>query len=154
MCKSLGLLFSTPYPNTHYPLPFTLYPLRTTPMLYHPRTSTSPALNNSFVAEWTTSADHEWIPPLHLHHECDEAWYVLEGRMVFVCGDEEIVAETGDFVLLPHGKPHSYRNDADGPSRYLIFMTAKTKALIEGLHSGSGVPMKEIFAAHDAELLG
>ena len=46
-------------------------------------------------------------PPMHIHHDEDEAWYLLEGRMRFRCGDDELLAEPGSFVFAPRGIPHS-----------------------------------------------
>jgi hypothetical protein len=61
------------------------------------------------VAEWVddgeTSRDRPIAPP-HLHRSEDEAWYVLEGRLGFRIGDEEVEAGLGGAVLVPAGAPH------------------------------------------------
>jgi quercetin dioxygenase-like cupin family protein len=45
--------------------------------------------------------------PLHLHPDCDEAVYVLEGELlVHLDGDEHVVG-TGGFAFLPRGVPHA-----------------------------------------------
>jgi mannose-6-phosphate isomerase-like protein (cupin superfamily) len=46
--------------------------------------------------------------PLHIHHDADETFYVLEGEVTIVVGDERIEAKTGDFVLGPRGVPHAF----------------------------------------------
>ena len=75
------------------------------------------------VAEWVdegeTSRDRP-IAPLHLHRSEDEAWYVLEGRLGFRMGDEEIVAEAGNAVIVPAGMPHRF-SALDGPIVYLVY---------------------------------
>jgi Cupin domain len=48
-------------------------------------------------------------PPLHLHIDEDEAFYILEGAMRFRCGDAEFDAVAGDFVFVPRGTPHAFR---------------------------------------------
>lgn len=59
-------------------------------------------------------------PPLHIHHREDEAWFVLDGRMTFYVGDEELVATNGSFVLAPMGLAHTFTVDAE-PTRVLVF---------------------------------
>lgn len=59
-------------------------------------------------------------PPMHVHHKEDEAWYVLEGHMTFVVGDEELAAPAGAFVFAPRGIAHSFTVDTD-PTRVLVF---------------------------------
>jgi quercetin dioxygenase-like cupin family protein len=47
-------------------------------------------------------------PPLHLHHNEDETFYILEGEVTFVVGDERIDLSAGDFVFGPRDIPHAY----------------------------------------------
>jgi quercetin dioxygenase-like cupin family protein len=63
-----------------------------------------------------------WSPPLHLHHDEDEAMYVLEGSITIACGARRYRAETGTFVFLPHGVAHTYRVEGDRPARALVFL--------------------------------
>jgi len=57
--------------------------------------------------------------PLHVHHNEDEAFYVLDGAMRGVCGDEEWHATTGAFIWLPRDVPHGYVVDGDMTLRTL-----------------------------------
>ena len=47
-------------------------------------------------------------PPLHIHLDADETWYVIDGRIAVFVGDERIEAAPGDFVLGPMGVPHTF----------------------------------------------
>lgn len=47
-------------------------------------------------------------PPMHVHSREEESFYVLEGRMSFVVGDDEIDAPAGTLVVLPRGVPHRF----------------------------------------------
>jgi mannose-6-phosphate isomerase-like protein (cupin superfamily) len=47
-------------------------------------------------------------PPMHVHRDADEAFYVLAGELTILCGDEEYRAGPGSFALLPRGVPHSF----------------------------------------------
>ncbi|TML68554.1 MAG: cupin domain-containing protein [Actinobacteria bacterium] len=65
------------------------------------------------VVEWTAGIDTSRDRPiaaLHLHHQEDEAWYVLEGRLGFRVGSDEVDAGPGEGILVPRGTPHSYWN--------------------------------------------
>jgi mannose-6-phosphate isomerase-like protein (cupin superfamily) len=49
----------------------------------------------------------------HVHREEDDAFYIIEGEMTFVIGDDEVPAPPGTFVLVPPGVEHAFRNDTD-----------------------------------------
>ena len=55
----------------------------------------------------------------HVHGEEDDAFYIVEGEMTFVFGDEEAAAPPGTFVLVPPGVEHGFRNERDEPVRML-----------------------------------
>jgi mannose-6-phosphate isomerase-like protein (cupin superfamily) len=55
----------------------------------------------------------------HVHADEDDAFYILEGEMTFVFGDETAVAGPGTFVLVPPGTEHGFRNDGSGAVRML-----------------------------------
>lgn len=101
----------------------------------------SPALNHLVdgdqfvIAEWTADVDPQWIAPPHKHHECDEAWYVLEGELEFQIDGELFSGRPGDMVWAKKGSAHTYRNPGSQPARYLLIMTPRTKALIDAIHS-------------------
>jgi mannose-6-phosphate isomerase-like protein (cupin superfamily) len=58
-------------------------------------------------------------PPLHVHHNEDEAWYVLDGHMTFFVADEVLEAPTGTFVYAPRLLPHTFTVDVE-PTRVLV----------------------------------
>jgi quercetin dioxygenase-like cupin family protein len=55
----------------------------------------------------------------HAHADEDDAFYVLEGELVFEVGGEEVVAPAGTFVLVPPGVEHGFRNAGLEPARIL-----------------------------------
>jgi mannose-6-phosphate isomerase-like protein (cupin superfamily) len=108
------------------------------------------------VVEWRAAPDSSEERPvagLHVHHEDDEAWYVLEGTLGFRVDDEVLTAPAGSAVLVPKGTAHSYWNAGAGEARYVLVMSPRTAALVEALHSGSGESYEEIFRRHASELL-
>jgi mannose-6-phosphate isomerase-like protein (cupin superfamily) len=79
---------------------------------------------------------HEWRgsgpPQMHVHHEDDEAWHVLEGMLRFRFADREVEAVAGTSVFVPAGVPHTYT--ADG-ARYLVVLTPRLRDLIAELQA-------------------
>src|SRR5438270_5316240 len=61
-------------------------------------------------------------PPLHIHQDAAEAFYVLEGEYVIFLDGRELRCPTGSFVFIPAGIPHGFRV-GDVPSRKLNFYT-------------------------------
>ena len=59
-------------------------------------------------------------PPLHIHHDAAEAFYVLEGGYVMFLDDREVVCPAGSFIFIPMGMRHGFRV-GDVPSRKLNF---------------------------------
>jgi mannose-6-phosphate isomerase-like protein (cupin superfamily) len=55
----------------------------------------------------------------HVHREEDDAFYILEGELTFVFGDEQVAAPPGTFVLVPPGVEHGFRNEGAEPVRML-----------------------------------
>lgn len=52
-------------------------------------------------------------PPMHVHSREEESFYILEGRMRFVVGEETIDAPAGTLVVLPRGVPHRFTLETD-----------------------------------------
>jgi quercetin dioxygenase-like cupin family protein len=59
-------------------------------------------------------------PPIHVHHDAAEAFYVLEGEYVMHLDGEEFRCPAGSFIFIPLGVPHGFRV-GDLPSRKLNF---------------------------------
>jgi len=59
-------------------------------------------------------------PPIHVHHDAAEAFYVLEGEYIMYLEDREFVCPAGSFIFIPVGARHGFRV-RDVPSRKLNF---------------------------------
>ena len=62
-------------------------------------------------------------PPLHLHPDTDEAFYVAEGDVTFLLGDREVAVTTGGLVFVPRGTAHTVWNSGLVPVRGLIVIS-------------------------------
>lgn len=58
--------------------------------------------------------------PPHLHHNEDEYFYVVEGDLTVLIGNEERIASRGTHAALPRELRHAYWNDRDAPAHVLI----------------------------------
>ena len=116
------------------------------------------------IAEWSDPGSPPGSPPgpprpiapLHVHHEDDEAWYVLEGALAFQLGDQIVEVEAGGVAFAPRGLAHTYWNPRQERARYLLVMTPAIRALIADLHSTddrSPEAMRAIYQRHHSELL-
>jgi mannose-6-phosphate isomerase-like protein (cupin superfamily) len=62
-------------------------------------------------------------PPPHIHEHEAETFYVLEGTPTFRLGDDMIVVGPGDFVNVPKGVLHCFRNLSEEPVRMILTFT-------------------------------
>ncbi len=73
--------------------------------------------------------------PAHIHHESDEAFGVVSGRLEVLVGTERRILEAGDLVVVPAGTPHTFATVDDHPVRMYCVMTPEIDALITALHA-------------------
>ncbi len=68
--------------------------------------------------------EHEHLqpggPPLHLHFNQEEWFYVLEGEVVFQVGEQRVDLRAGESVLAPRRIPHTFSSVGATPARMLI----------------------------------
>ena len=61
-------------------------------------------------------------PPLHVHKNEDEWFYVLEGEITFHAGGENHFGSAGAFVSFPRGIPHTFTIESP-KARFLVMVT-------------------------------
>ena len=61
-------------------------------------------------------------PPLHTH-DFDEAFYVLEGELIFQVEDALVTKGAGELSFAPRNVPHALANHSDAPARYALVCT-------------------------------
>ncbi len=85
-------------------------------------------------------------PPRHIHDTEDEAFFLLEGAMHIVCGDQTWDAVPGSFTWLPRGIEHTFI--VTKPARMLQLTTpGGFEALVGELGEkadGPGLPPPEV----------
>ena len=106
-------------------------------------------------------------PPLHVHHSEDETFYVLEGQVTMVVGDERIELETGDYCFGARGVPHAYLVRSERARMLVTISPSGSEQLFVSLGvavTGTEPPtdvvmppmpeMARLFARYGAEILG
>ena len=48
-------------------------------------------------------------PPMHIHHDAAEAFYVLAGEYVIFLEDRQFTCTAGSFIYIPRGLRHGFR---------------------------------------------
>lgn len=62
-------------------------------------------------------------PTAHFHKTFSESFYVLAGTVRLSDGQEWVDAVAGDFLYVPEGGIHAFRNDGDEPASMLILFS-------------------------------
>jgi quercetin dioxygenase-like cupin family protein len=60
--------------------------------------------------------------PLHVHHNEDESFLILDGELTLEVGDATIAARAGEYAFGPRDVPHRYRVGPSG-CRMLFIVT-------------------------------
>lgn len=103
-----------------------------TPMVWHVESATM-----TLGEVWVKPGEE---PPLHVHVREDEAWYVLEGEMVFQIGAERCEVGAGEAVVMPRGVAHGFAVRSEA-ARALHYYTPG--GIEEAFRAGGDVPAFE-----------
>ncbi len=58
-------------------------------------------------------------PPPHHHDDTDESFYVTAGRLGVMCADNWTSLEPGDYINVPRGTVHTFRNEGPAETRVI-----------------------------------
>jgi hypothetical protein len=92
----------------------------------------------SRVIEYLTSRGSG--SPLHVHHNDDEWFYVIEGELACWVGGQVIAAPAGSFVYGPREIPHTFMVSSER-ARFLL---VAEPAGFEGLVRALGQPARQL----------
>lgn len=59
-------------------------------------------------------------PLTHIHDSHDEAFYVVNGDLTMLAGDQTVLAKAGAFVFVPAGTVHGFANRSDAPVTFVF----------------------------------
>ena len=100
-------------------------------------------------------------PPLHLHGDAAEGFYVLEGEYLMFIEGRQHLCPAGAFVYVPRGTPHTFKVVSAVPGKKLNFFSpAAMVEFFEDLAAaeaaGQATPelLDTIAARNNVDLLG
>ena len=97
------------------------------------------------------------MPPLHVHRDEDEAFYVVAGEVTLHLPGREIRVGPGDLAVAPRGVPHAYRVGPE-PARWLVMSTPagfeRFVAAVAECEDFDPGRLAAIAAEHSIEILG
>lgn len=98
-------------------------------------------------------------PPLHIHLNQDEIFYVLEGEHLFQLGDQQHHLTAGDTIFIPRNTPHAPAQLSE-KGKCLFFLTPAGKmedffrALSKLSQKATPMDAAKIFEQHDMKIVG
>jgi quercetin dioxygenase-like cupin family protein len=98
-------------------------------------------------------------PPLHIHHNQDEWFYVIEGEYKFQVGEEKYQMKAGDTIFLPRSIKHAFIQLTEKGKMIVSYLPAGTmEHFFEVTDRWTALPSKEeiakVFAEHDMQVVG
>jgi quercetin dioxygenase-like cupin family protein len=70
------------------------------------------------IESWTMPPG--FATPYHLHHNEDEAFYVIEGELAVICGGKWMKAGPGSYAFGPREIAHGFKVIGSQPARMLL----------------------------------
>lgn len=83
------------------------------------------------ISEWWLDANTTG-PGAHSHPE-DDVFFVVEGTMSFLVGNEWVDAAAGSFVLVPGGVTHDFQNRSSSRAGLLNFSPGPFEPAMAGI---------------------
>ena len=98
-------------------------------------------------------------PPLHVHFDQDEIFYVVEGEYLFQLDAERINVKAGDTIFLPRQVPHTWLQISDkGKLLYLLQPSGQMEEFFKKMNELKGPPsedlVQQIHLAHGMKIVG
>jgi len=99
-------------------------------------------------------------PPMHIHHDAAEAFYVLQGEYLIFVDDREFSCPAGSFVYIPAGELHGFRVGQKASRKLNIYtpaaMVGYFDELAEAVRTGNVDPqsLSETALRYSMEVLG
>jgi len=92
------------------------------------------------IREWTLAPYPGDQAPPHVHHESDEAFYVLDGQLEVLEGAHRRTLGAGELAFIGAGTVHTFANRGPADARILVVMTPEVDELITALHLHGNEP--------------
>ncbi|MEO6286829.1 MAG: cupin domain-containing protein [Dyadobacter sp.] len=83
-------------------------------------------------------------PALHVHHDQDEIFSIIDGEYLFQVGNEKFTVKAGDTVFAPRGIPHTWiQLSAQGIQVYMVQPAGQLEDFFLALNELKEAPTEE-----------
>jgi quercetin dioxygenase-like cupin family protein len=86
-------------------------------------------------------------PPPHIHHHQEESFYLLQGTLTIQAAGRTYQASPGDFVHIPRGTVHSFKNNGTVDARLLTTVSPAGPAGLDKFFEEAFYPATDRSAA-------
>lgn len=98
-------------------------------------------------------------PPLHVHRNCAESFFVIAGRYTMSLDGREVECPAGSFIYVPRGMEHTFKTLEAGSRKLNLYTPAGMVGYFDELAAGIAVGMgeaelSELAARYEMEIVG
>jgi mannose-6-phosphate isomerase-like protein (cupin superfamily) len=107
----------------------------------------------------TIEADAGGGPPMHIHRDCAESFFVLDGAYQMFIDQQAFDCPAGSFIYVPRGIPHTFKTLVAGSRKLNVYTPAGMVGYFDELAASLTAGMDEanldaIAARYEMEVVG
>jgi mannose-6-phosphate isomerase-like protein (cupin superfamily) len=91
----------------------------------------------------TLEADAGAGPPLHVHRDCAESFYVLAGSYQMFVDERAFECPAGSFIYVPRGMRHTFKTLVAGSRKLNLYTPSGMVGYFDDLAAGLAAGMEE-----------
>lgn len=99
--------------------------------------------NDAFSLIETAESDPGIGPPMHIHRDCAESFYVLAGAYRMFVDDRTFECATGSFIYIPRGTRHTFVSTASDSRKLNLYTPSAMVGYFDELAAGLSAGMDE-----------
>jgi len=97
--------------------------------------------DDAFSLIETVEGDPGIGPPMHIHRNCAESFFVLAGAYRMFVDDRTFECATGSFIYIPRGMRHTFVNTVPDSRKLNLYTPSAMVGYFEELAAGLGSGM-------------
>ena len=117
------------------------------------------ATDGAFALVETTDEEPGSGPPMHIHHDCAESFYVISGAYRMHVEGSDYECPAGSFIYVPKGARHTFQSTEPGSRKLNLYTPAAMVGYFEELaeaveHGATDADVDAIGERHGMEVVG